>query len=178
MHYNLCKVNDAWFQQSRKVVLIFSFAKKEKHNYNHSCHLFYSDFLPYLYGEESKSLIIVKPNCSLHCVSSCGKNLEILHSHFLMKNLNPADQEKCNCKDSLEGSVIIFLPRWVGKSNDHQASSSALLCLLVHEIWDSSFLMRNFNPIDHLWCTHHNLLKTLSIRLSRPSRKMLICLWQ
>jgi hypothetical protein len=36
MHHSLCRANDARFQQSRKVVLIFSSAKKEKRNCNQS----------------------------------------------------------------------------------------------------------------------------------------------
>ncbi len=81
-------------------------------------HLSYLDLWPYLWGEESENLIIVKLQCSLRCVSSCGRNPEILHLPFLMRNLNPADQEKCDCKDPPEGSVIIPLPRWIGKFDD------------------------------------------------------------
>jgi hypothetical protein len=36
MHLSLCRANDARFQQSRKVVLIFASAKKEKRNCNQS----------------------------------------------------------------------------------------------------------------------------------------------
>jgi hypothetical protein len=137
MHHSLYRANVARSQQSRKFVLIFASRKKEKRNCNHSCHLSYSDLWPYLCGEGSENLIIVKPECSLRCVSSCGRNPEILHSPFLRRNLNPADQEKCDCKDPQEGSVIITLTRWIGKSDELQACPSALLCLLL--VWNSGF---------------------------------------
>jgi hypothetical protein len=158
---------------------IFASGKKEKRNCNHSCHLSYSDLWPYFCGEGSENLIIVKPECSLRCVSSCGRNPEILHSPFLRRNLNPADQEKCGCKGPQEGSVIITLTRWIGKSDELQACPSALLCLLlVRKSLDSPFLMRNLNPVDHLRCTHHSLSTTPGTRLSWRLKKMLICLWQ
>ncbi len=135
MHHSLCTANDARSQQSWKVVRIFASGKKEKRNCNHSCHLSYSDLWPYFCGEGSENLIIVKPECSLRCVSSCGRNPEVLHSPFLRRNLNSADQEKCDCKDPQEGSVIITLTRRIGKSDELQACPSSLLCLLVVKLW-------------------------------------------
>jgi hypothetical protein len=103
-------------------------------------HLSYLDLWPYLGGEESENLIIVKLQCSLRCVSSCGRNPEILHPPFLMRNLNPLIKKSVIAKirqkdlwsylyqDGLENLMIVKPVRVL---------SSVFLCvkLGIHLSW-------------------------------------------
>jgi hypothetical protein len=179
MPHSLCRANDARSQQSRKVVLIFASGKKEKRNCNHSCHLSYSDLWPYLCGEGSENLIIVKPECSLRCVSSCRRNPEILHSPFSRRNLNPADQEKWDCKDPQEGSVIITLTRWIGKfwwtSSLSECSPLSSSCA-----WNSGFTFLDEKSQSSWPSTMHasQFVHDSGYKTVLTIKKNAVCLWQ
>jgi hypothetical protein len=68
MHHSLCRANDARFQQSRKVVLIFASAKKEKRNCNQSFILLGSLAIPLrrrIGKSDHRQIRVLSPLCLL-----------------------------------------------------------------------------------------------------------------